>query len=270
MDTGIGQEQNMQKIVSFDFDKTLYDHGTGTIPASALKALDLLRENGHLIVLATGRDMDNPFSKPFLEVLRPDARVDQNGAKIIAGDELLFEHYIDKALLKRMMAYADAQGVGLGVTLGNDDYYVCPERVREAELHRWGECGRQFRDPMELLSLPVRTVSFIGSTKEAEAMEHAFPEVSLRMFSIDYGADVVEKGLSKAEGLRRLCAHYGLDVRDSFAFGDSMNDMEIIEEAAVGIAMGNARAELKAIADYITTDITEDGIWNACRHYKLI
>ena len=101
-------------------------------------------------------------------------------------------------------------------------------------------------------------------------MERHFPEVTLRMFSIDYGADVIERGFSKAEGLKCLCAHYGIERKDSFAFGDSMNDYEIIREAAVGIAMGNAREELKAAADYVTSRIDEDGIWNACRHFGLI
>ena len=50
---------------------------------------------------------------------------------------------------------------------------------------------------------------------------------------------------------------------------DSLNDLEIIEAAAIGIAMGNGREELKAAADYVTTDIGDDGIWNACVHFGL-
>ena len=48
------------------------------------------------------------------------------------------------------------------------------------------------------------------------------------------------------------------------AFGDSMNDYEILMEAGTGVAMGNSVPKLKEIADYITTDIEEDGVWNAC------
>ena len=54
------------------------------------------------------------------------------------------------------------------------------------------------------------------------------------------------------------------------AFGDSMNDYEIIREAGLGIAMGNACEELKNAADYVTDDIDRDGLWNACRHFGLI
>lgn len=260
----------MRKIVSFDFDKTLFDHGTRAVPESALRALRALRESGHIVVLATGRDMDTYFSREYLSLVQPDARVDQNGAKVVADGKLLFEHCMDKRLLRRMMDYAQAHHVGLGTTIDDEDFFVNPERVEEAELRRFGDCGRKFRDASQLMLLPVRTVSFIGSAAEAEEMERHFPEVTLRMFSVDYGADVIEKSCSKAAGLRRLCAYYGMDMRDSYAFGDGMNDFEIIQAAEVGIAMGNAKAELKQVADYVTDAIDEDGIWNACRHFSLI
>ena len=70
-------------------------------------------------------------------------------------------------------------------------------------------------------------------------------------------------------GLKRLCEYYGIGMENSVAFGDSLNDLEIIEAAAIGIAMGNGREELKAAADYVTTDIGDDGIWNACVHFGL-
>ena len=54
------------------------------------------------------------------------------------------------------------------------------------------------------------------------------------------------------------------------AFGDSMNDFEIVSRAGIGIAMGNSVEELKAAADYVTDPIDRDGVWNACRHFGWI
>ena len=199
------------------------------------------------------------------------SRTEENAEVIFSKTEdgkLLYEHFIDKGLLRRMMDYAAENGVGLGITIGDEDIYVNPKVVEEAEIRRWGECGRQFRDPERLLD--IRTVAFIGTDAQARAMEQVFPEVSLRMFSIDYGADVIEKGFSKAEGLKRLLQHYNVDPADTVAFGDSLNDLELLKECALGIAMGNGREELKKAADYVTDPIGEDGIWNACRHFGLI
>ena len=54
------------------------------------------------------------------------------------------------------------------------------------------------------------------------------------------------------------------------AFGDGENDLNILKAVQLGIAMGNGEEQVKQIADYVTSDINEDGIYNACKHYKLI
>ena len=62
----------------------------------------------------------------------------------------------------------------------------------------------------------------------------------------------------------------GADLKDTFAFGDSRNDLEMLEAAGVAVVMGNGSKEAKEAADYVTTDLDEDGIWNACKHFGLI
>ena len=72
----------------------------------------------------------------------------------------------------------------------------------------------------------------------------------------------------KARGLRQI--HYGITEQEIIAFGDAENDLEMLQYAGIGVAMGNANEELKMIADYVTTDVDDDGIWNACKHFELI
>lgn len=259
----------MKKMISFDLDMTLLDHATWSIPDSALKALELLRKK-HLIVLATGRDMDNYYSRPFAETVKPDAIIHMNGTKISIDGKLVYEHHMDLDLLKRLMDYADQKGYGIGVTIGDDDYYIHPEKVVEHDMKRWNECGRQFKDPSLLLTLGVRTLAYLGDEAGAKDIENHFPELKLPMFAGRCGADVVEKKASKAQGLLRLCDYYSIPVEHTFAFGDSMNDFEIIQQAGTGIAMGNAIPELKQVADYVTAAIDEDGIWKACEHFHLL
>ena len=80
----------------------------------------------------------------------------------------------------------------------------------------------------------------------------------------------MEKECSKAKGLLRLCQYYRIDRKETIAFGDSMNDYEMLQEAGLGIAMGNATDNLKTVADYVTDNIDEDGVWKACRYFHLI
>jgi hydroxymethylpyrimidine pyrophosphatase-like HAD family hydrolase len=82
--------------------------------------------------------------------------------------------------------------------------------------------------------------------------------------------DFTQKNLSKASAVAALLNTLGLKREDTFAFGDSFNDVEILQYCQTGIAMGNAPDELKAVADYVTSDVTDDGILKAFEHFGLI
>lgn len=258
-------------MIVFDLDMTLLDHKTGQIPPSALEAIDILRKN-HKIVIATGRDMDNYYSTKFRDMIKPDAIVHMNGTKVTVGNKLLYEHAFDKKLLKKLLTYCEAHGFSIGMTEGDNDYYIHPEIIVASDIEFWGECGRRFQDPWEMMNKNIRTLAFFGNALQVQEVLHDFPELRMPLFTGRRGADVIEKGFSKADGLRCLARYFGEkeDLSDSYGFGDSMNDFEMVKEVGTGIAMGNAIDELKAVADYVTTPIDEDGIHRACVRLGLI
>ena len=220
----------MKTLISFDVDMTLLDHATYKIPDSAIEAIEALRKN-HFIVLATGRDMDTYYSR---------------------------------------LHFADEHDLAIGMTSGDDDYYIHPEHVTEHDIRRWGESGRQYKDPWKLLDMKVRTLAYMGVPEGAKLLEQEFPELKCPLFAGLEGADVIAKESSKANGLKILCEYFHIPVSETYAFGDSMNDLEILQEAGTGIAMGNAVPKLKEVADYVTDRIDENGIYNACKHFRLI
>lgn len=258
-------------MISFDLDMTLLDHGTWEIPASAVKALNCLRGR-HKIVIATGRDMDNKYSTVYRDFIQPDAIIHMNGTKITVGNQLVFEHLFDKRLLKELLGFCEQRGYGIGMTIGDEDFYISSHVIASHDNKRWGCSDRNFKDPWMLMDMDVRTLAFIGNEQQAKDVERHFPGLRLPMFAGKQGADVIEKGISKADGLRFLASYFGEkeDLSDTVAFGDSMNDLEILQAAGIGIAMGNAIEELKAAADYVTDSISQDGVWNALFHFGLI
>lgn len=259
----------MKGIVSFDMDMTLLDHSNYKIPESALRAIEKLRER-YYIVIATGRDLDSRFSAGLREMVEPDAVIHLNGTKITVGDELIYEHHMDPELARRLLKFAEGKNFAIGITTGEEDYFINPEYVVRHDMVRWGQSDRNFQDPQKLYQMDIRTFAYIGHEEGVWLVEEAFPEVKLPMFSSREGADVIEKEASKAEGLKRLCSYYGVPMSDTVAFGDSMNDYEIVRDAGIGVAMGNSVEELKQVADYVTTSIGEDGVWNACVQLHLI
>ena len=75
------------KIFCFDLDMTLLDHKTFHISEKVLKDLEALKKEGHVVAVATGRDMDSEFSKAYKKQLQPDAIVHSNGQKVTVGEK---------------------------------------------------------------------------------------------------------------------------------------------------------------------------------------
>ena len=83
-------------------------------------------------------------------------------------------------------------------------------------------------------------------------------------------ADIIARGNSKSTGIDKVLAYFDIDLKDTMAFGDGGNDIPMLKHVATGIAMGNAEPHVKAVADYVTTSVDEDGIANALKHFGLI
>ena len=82
--------------------------------------------------------------------------------------------------------------------------------------------------------------------------------------------DVMPVGGGKPEGVQAMCERYGLTLDEAVAFGDGGNDIAMLRAVGTGVAMGNAGDNVKAAADLVTTDVDNDGIWNACVELGLI
>ena len=109
----------------------------------------------------------------------------------------------------------------------------------------------------------VRTVSF-------PALISAFfitGEVAGRFIS---GFVTVSVGAGFGTGIEKMLKHYGIDKSQAMAFGDGNNDIEMLKAVGNGIAMANASDDLKAVADEICGDVSEDGIYHYCLEKRLI
>ena len=97
-------------------------------------------------------------------------------------------------------------------------------------------------------------------------------EIAADLDVIDHGhaLECVPRGFSKASGIAFLIEQLGIKRENTYAFGDSANDKEMLAFVEYGIAMGNSSEEILSISRYRTDCLTEDGIYNACRRFGLI
>lgn len=259
----------MEKLLCFDYDMTLLDHATGQIPDSAQKAIRLLRGEWK-IVIATGRDMRQAESAYGIETVRPDAVVEMNGARVWAEGRVLYEYFLPQELMQSIFHFGRAHGLCISCLLDGVYYTTEPEPLKEFIY----TCVRQDEVAVcpaeEAFGRQVNAMALVGCEKDARLLEKQFPEVKVPLFGKKRGADIIPRSLSKTEGMRRVLQYYHSGFEQVIFFGDSGNDMELMRDAKLGIAMGNAIPPLKEAANYVTSAVGEDGIWNALGHFSLL
>ena len=117
--------------------------------------------------------------------------------------------------------------------------------------------------------LPISFDACIPVEQQKELME-MFPQLDFLSVFEGPMCDINPKGISKATGIRRICNILGISMDEVIAFGDDRNDLEMISQAGIGVAMGNAIDPVKNAADYITDSCENLGVVKALKHFKII
>ncbi len=121
--------------------------------------------------------------------------------------------------------------------------------------------------PMEpiLKQRILQLTPIISDAEERIIMPHLTGCISSRWYP-DF-IDITAQNVDKGYGLLSIACHHGIKIEETMAFGDGGNDIPIIKRAGIGIAMGNANQDLKEVADYITSSVDDNGIYNALKHF---
>lgn len=258
------------KAIFFDIDGTLWDDHF-RIPDSTVKAFQMLRENGHLTFICTGRTRSY-IQDERLFALGFDGLVAGCGTYIEKDGEILFYRPIERGLLRQTLAYLKPHHYPI-VLEGREYLFVDAEAFADDPFLK----VLQSSVPDQLLPIWENEDSLEASKLSIDIRgrecRQVLEQLSDDFDAIYHGTDFVElvpRGFSKATGIACACEKLGIAHEDTYAFGDSMNDYDMIHYVQHGIVMGNGLDEVKAIADYVTSELHRDGIYNGLRHFSLI
>ena len=268
---GIERGNKMRKAVFFDIDGTLWNQKY-EILQSTREGIAKLRENGHLAFICSGRSRANIKNEDLLSI-GFDGVVAACGTHVDFHKEIIFEKLLNTEQVAHIIEVAKRYEVpiifeGPQYLYANpedflDDHYVVYLREEQPD-----DIKIIPNDPAEIIAN-----KYSGETVEVdmEAYKTALgEEFEMVVHSGEAVFEVIPKGFSKASGIQCVCEKFGISVEDTYCFGDSENDLEMLAFAGHGIAMGNATESAKAAADYVTTGVDEDGIYNGLKHFGLI
>ncbi len=257
----------MIKAIFFDIDGTLVSFKTHEVSASTREALTVLRQKGIKIFIATGRHQIAINNLPELEF---DGYVTLNGGLCYAGhDTIIYKHPIPAQDVERMVSYMEKHPMPCVFVREKDMYINYVDETVKDVFHMLNFIQVPQADLRTLMHEEVmQFIAFFNERKEPEVMNH-LPHCRATRWFHSF-SDVVPQGTSKTIGIRKTIEHFGIQPDEVMAFGDGGNDMEMLRDTALGVAMGNAEEEVKKTADYVTTSVDEDGIALALKHFGLI
>lgn len=257
----------MVKAIFFDIDGTLVSFQTHRLPESTVWALDRLREKGVRLFIASGRQkrfINNLGTQEF------DGYVTLNGGYCLAGaDKPIYKHRIPPEDIAALIRYQEeVEPFPCALVEEEETYLNYANETTEA-------IGRMlnFDPPVRPLSENRRKdvfqlIAYFGEGEERRIMS-VLPHCEATRWNPLF-ADVIPAGSSKAVGIDKMLAYFGIPLADTMAFGDGGNDVSMLRHVGIGVAMGNAGDEARRAADYVTTSVDEDGILNALRHFGVI
>lgn len=246
------------KIVFFDIDGTLLNEKK-EIPEDTVRAIAELKEQGVEPVIATGRAPY--FIKPLAEQLGIDSFVCMNGAYVVYKGEPLYKREIDKKSLEALVRVAAQHGHSL-VFEGEHAFFsniennpFITDSVNSLKVDQPGY------NPDFWKTDGVYQVFLHCESTEEELYQELLSELTLIRWH-PQAMDVLPAGGSKAQGIEALLQKLGLTPAEAAAFGDGLNDKEMLAAVGFGVAMGNSHPELLPYADYVTTHVDDQGIRN--------
>ena len=267
--------EEKEALLFFDIDGTLIDY-RGVMPASVIPALTEAHENGHRLIINTGRTLCNMDRR--LDSLPLDGWIMGCGTRVIYRGETLKSMEFDPDRTRRLRKLILDMGLP-GVYECDTAIYFDPEGATHPGIQHFSRFAKEhgiYRDITED-DPEFRGVKFFVFSDSAERIrqfEARTAEIGIPFTGIERGNggyEMVPVGYSKGTGIDFLRERLGFRLEDCYAFGDSRNDLPMLTHVGHGIAMGNAETEdVREACEYITDTPEADGIRKALIHYGLI
>ena len=260
-----------KKIIFFDIDGTLIDEKTDTIPESTKEALKKAKENGHFIFINTGRPISEINTR--IKELQFDGYVCGCGTYIeLHNKELMFKS-LGTSLSKKIVSKLRKCNID-GILEGKKDIYYNENslseevvRIKKFHMKEGFYSGTTWDDPYIDFD---KLVIWITENSDFDSFHEEFKDVfDFIKRDIDF-YELAPIGFSKASGIKFLMDYLDIPLENTYAIGDSTNDLSMLEYVENSIAMGNSNPILFDLVSFVTKNVDDDGIYRALKHYEII
>lgn len=269
----------MGKLIFLDIDGTIVNFNN-VISDSTIKAIKMAQENGHKVFVCSGRMYD--IIDDCIKDIGFDGYVVSAGANVIVdGKDIFYKTIENDKLVKAWEILKEHKSVfrfkgKSGVCMGPDEYKIMLTTEKGQRISKiWNFIVTDdVSGYTDMESGDYNNADITVDEMQKEFDEKIGEYFTVLMASFDeatpYFGEVLIKGVTKGSGMAEVVKYFGAKQEDTIGIGDSSNDIDMLNYAGTAVAMGNALDEVKELADFVTTDVNNDGIWNAFKKLNII
>lgn len=259
-------------VIFFDVDGTIIDGRNQVIPDSAIRAVEKLKENGHVAIVNTGR--------PYLQIDHRVMNMAFRGFACACGMEVLLDgKFLTRA--KPTLALR-RRSVECSRKYDMHSFYETPDGGILLDENSFHPIMSREVERLRRAGYPIHELAREGQLDFVKFVTYAGEHGDVAAFKAEMGRDytvidreggmyeLVLKGYTKAAGMQRILDHLGVAPQDTCAIGDSNNDIPMFRFAAHSACMGGGSEDAKRAAEFVTAPVLEDGIEKALAHFGLI
>lgn len=257
-------------IIFFDIDGTLMGNGSQKMSESTKEAVRIARKNGHVCMINTGRTR-KLVGPEITNQVEFDGYLLGCGTMVVYHDEVLMHKRLSTELSVRILDRLKKYQID-AIMEGAEDNYC--EKPKDMFTETFAKYISRYEEAYEgkvysaLKEAPGRFDKFFAYADDVSKMDALRAEFEEELDFIDRENgyyEAVPKGCSKATAIQFVADTLHIPMTETVAIGDSNNDLSMLEYANTAIAMGNSSKAVLEMADYVTTDVDQDGIWNALK-----
>lgn len=256
----------MKKLIFFDIDGTLIDEKTKIMLDSTREAIRIARANGHICMINTGRTK-RLVGKGITDLVEFDGLLMGCGTMVEYRGDVLFHKTLSYELSVRIMEALKRYRIDALLEGREENFSDSIENMHWESFKRFarGYAGRNYDTFANAPGRYDKVFAYTDETAAMEAFRQEFAEELDFIVRENDFREIVPKGYSKATAMEFIAKKLNIPMENTVAIGDSNNDLPMLKCAHTSIAMGNSTEEVLKTADYITTDVNDDGIWNALK-----
>lgn len=278
------------KLIFLDIDGTLTRPGENTPPQSAVEAIEKACAKGNKVFLCTGRNPD--MLRPLLRY-QFDGFISCAGGYVAVGenyDDILYDHPMTDE--ERDIALRTLHNQGVFCTIeaekgswGDENLgdFLSSQGEGNSEIERWRKAlsenlgiqpmSKYDGSPVYKVVIMCQKMEQLDEAKAALGDKYNFVMQEVKVgntTSSCINGEIINKEFNKGLGVEIICKKFGVPISDTIGFGDSMNDLEMIQTVGYSVCMANGSEKLKELSDLVCASVSDDGLAKAFAQLNLI